>query len=52
MITSFQEKYASQVACLHISGISIGFISSLGMEIVTALYGSIAEDGQSSKEAS
>ncbi|MCK4887624.1 MAG: GNAT family N-acetyltransferase [Planctomycetes bacterium] len=47
MITNFQKQYASQVAGLHISGISNGFISSLGQGFVTALYEAIAEDENS-----
>ena len=47
MITNFQKQYASQVAGLHISGISTGFISSLGMGFVAALYEMIADDQNS-----
>jgi len=36
-------NHASQVARLHIEGISTGFISSLGHEFVTALYEAIVE---------
>lgn len=35
------------VAALHIEGIKTGFISSLGLEFVTALYEAIAEDKNS-----
>ena len=47
MITNLQKQHASQVAGLHISGISTGFISSLGINFVTALYEAIAEDENS-----
>jgi ribosomal protein S18 acetylase RimI-like enzyme len=40
-------SYTSQVAKLHIEGISTGFISSLGVGFVTALYEAIAEDENS-----
>jgi hypothetical protein len=44
MIMPPVKRYgASSVAALHISGISTGFISSLGQEFVTALYEAIAE---------
>ena len=35
---------ANQVANLHIAGISAGFISSLGIKFVTALYEAIADN--------
>lgn len=44
MITNLQEQYANQIANLHISGISTGFISSLGKQFVTTLYGEIAKN--------
>lgn len=47
MIANFQKKYSKQAVQLHISGISTGFISSLGQEFVTALYESIAQDDNS-----
>ena len=47
MITDLQKQYAAQVARLHIDGIPTGFISSLGVGFVTALYESIAEDENS-----
>ena len=47
MIKPLSKSYSSQVASLHISGISTGFISSLGIEFVTALYEAIAEDKNS-----
>ena len=37
-------KHARQIAQLHIEGINRGFISSLGIDFVTALYEAIAED--------
>ena len=43
IIKSLDVSDASQVARLHITGISTGFISSLGLEFVTALYEAIAE---------
>lgn len=46
-ITLLKKSFASQVAVLHISGISTGFISSLGHGFVSALYESIAEDDNS-----
>lgn len=42
-IIPLTKEHASQVARLHISGISAGFISSLGEEFVAALYEAIAE---------
>jgi L-amino acid N-acyltransferase YncA len=42
-ITTLLPEHAEQVAKLHISGITKGFISSLGMDFVTALYCAIAE---------
>ena len=39
--------YASQTAKIHISGISTGFISSLGIDFVTALYEAISSDRNS-----
>lgn len=47
MIKSLSKSYSSQVASLHIQGISTGFISSLGINFVTALYEAIAEDENS-----
>ena len=43
MIKPLLKEHSSQVALLHIQGISTGFISSLGHKFVTALYESIAE---------
>jgi ribosomal protein S18 acetylase RimI-like enzyme len=39
-----EVQHARQIAKLHIEGIDRGFISSLGIEFVTALYEAIAED--------
>lgn len=39
-----RAKHARQIAELHIEGINRGFISSLGIDFVTALYEAIAED--------
>lgn len=47
MITNLSKQYSYEVAGLHIKGISTGFISSLGLGFVTALYESIAEDENS-----
>ena len=47
MITNLQKQHVSQVAKLHIEGIPTGFISSLGVGFVTALYEAIAEDENS-----
>lgn len=38
-----KAEHAGQVAMLHIEGIRTGFISSLGLDFVTALYEAIAE---------
>ncbi len=35
---------ASRIAALHVKGINTGFIISLGLDFVTALYESIAEE--------
>lgn len=43
-ITELLPKHASQTAKLHISSISAGFISSLGIDFVTALYEAIAQN--------
>ena len=41
--TRLESRYVEQVARLHIDGINTGFISSLGIDFVTALYEAIAE---------
>ncbi|MCK5226476.1 MAG: GNAT family N-acetyltransferase [Planctomycetes bacterium] len=46
-IVSMTFLNASSVAALHIDGINTGFISSLGIDFVTALYEAIAEDKNS-----
>ncbi|AQQ71501.1 putative acetyltransferase [Limihaloglobus sulfuriphilus] len=46
-IKIFDTFKAGIVAHLHISGISTGFISSLGVGFVTALYEAISEDQNS-----
>ena len=46
-IVSMTFLNASSVAALHIDGIGTGFISSLGIDFVTALYEVIAEDENS-----
>ena len=43
MIIPLETKHAPQVARLHIEGIPTGFISSLGIKFVSALYEAIAE---------
>ncbi len=40
-------RHVGQIAKLHIEGISTGFISSLGIDFVTALYEAIAESKDS-----
>ena len=42
-ISDLLPEHAAQVAQLHISAIGTGFISSLGIDCVTALYEAIAE---------
>jgi hypothetical protein len=44
MIKSLDVSDASQVARLHIEGISTGFISSLGHEFVTSLHEVFVEE--------
>ena len=46
-IKPLSKSYSSQIAQLHIQGISSGFISSLGIDFVTVLYEAIAEDENS-----
>ena len=46
-ICELLPEHAKQVAQLHITGISSGFISSLGVEFVTLLYDAIAESKDS-----
>jgi ribosomal protein S18 acetylase RimI-like enzyme len=43
MIKPLQKEHAAQVARLHITGISTGFISSLGERFVTALYEAVVD---------
>jgi ribosomal protein S18 acetylase RimI-like enzyme len=47
IVSHLKSSQASQAAALHISGISTGFISSLGHDFVAALYEAIAEDRSS-----
>jgi len=42
-----QHRHTDQIAERHIEGISTGFISSLGIEFVTALYEAIAQSQSS-----
>jgi hypothetical protein len=44
VIHRLQSEYAGKCAELHIYGIPTGFISSLGLDFDTALYGAIARD--------
>jgi len=41
------HKHAREIAKLHVSGISTGFISSLGIDFVTSLYEAIAQSKDS-----
>ena len=43
-LKQLQSKRAEQIAQLHIEGIKTGFISSLGIDFVMALYRAIAKD--------
>jgi len=45
--TRLESMYVEQVAALHIEGIKTGFISSLGISFVTALYEAIAKNKSS-----
>lgn len=47
MIIDLNGNNCKQAASLHISGISTGFISSLGLNFVTELYKAVAEDENS-----
>ena len=47
MIKSLSQSHFTQIGQLHIQGIPTGFMSSLGINFVTALYGAIAEDKNS-----
>lgn len=47
MIIPLNKSHSASVARLHIEGISTGFISSLGVGFVSALYEAIAEDDNS-----
>jgi len=42
-IVGIRSEHAPEVAALHTTGIATGFISSLGIDFVTALYETIAE---------
>ena len=46
-IAPLTTENAKAAAQLHIDGINQGFISSLGLDFVTALYRAIAQDPQS-----
>ena len=43
IITDIKQEHARDIATLNIQGISTGFISSLGIDFVTALYEAIAK---------
>ena len=43
MIKVLSKSFSSQVAQLHVDGIPSGFVSSLGVDFVTALYEAIAQ---------
>jgi len=43
MFKSLSKSHSTQIGHLHIQGISTGFISSLGIDFVTALYEAIAQ---------
>lgn len=47
IVSRLEKKHAAQTARLHIEGISGGFISSLGLDFVTALYEAMAESKSS-----
>lgn len=47
VITDIKHDHAAHIAKLHMQGISTGFISSLGIGFVTALYEAIAENESS-----
>lgn len=47
MIELMRKERASQVADLHIKGISAGFLSSLGPKLMNALYEAISESPHS-----
>lgn len=42
-IMKLSPEHVAQVAELHVSGISTGFISSLGVDFVTSLYEAVAQ---------
>jgi len=46
-IDKLETRHAKEIAKLHIQGISTGFISSLGVDFVTALYEAIAQSKSS-----
>lgn len=47
IITDIKQDHTAQIAKLHMQGISTGFISSLGIDFVTALYEVIAQSKSS-----
>lgn len=47
IIADIKPEHAQDIAALHIQGITTGFISSLGIDFVTALYEAIAESNSS-----
>ena len=46
-VKNIEPEHAPSIARLHIKGIPTGFISSLGIKFVTALYGAIADSKHS-----
>jgi len=47
VISDLNTNYSEAVAKLHIQGINIGFISSLGLKFVTSLYEAVAQSNSS-----
>lgn len=46
-VVSMKQEHAANVAKLHIEGILRGFLSSLCVDFVTALYSAIAQNKDS-----
>ena len=42
-IVEMKTGYAPEIAKLHIWGVSTAFISSVGIDFIAALYGSVAQ---------
>jgi len=45
-IESFQKKFCTDIAALHVRGIPTGFISSLDLNFVTALYHALTQSNR------